>query len=37
MLNELNKDYSRQAKPILDEYKIEEFENRICYAMEIIS
>ncbi|PLT32746.1 YolD-like family protein [Bacillus sp. V5-8f] len=34
MLNELKKDYYRQAKPILDQYQLEESENKICYAME---
>jgi hypothetical protein len=33
-LQELARDELRQAKPILDEYEIEELENRICYAME---
>ncbi|MCK6205733.1 YolD-like family protein [Bacillus infantis] len=34
MLIELKKDYYRQAKPILDEYQIEEIESKISYAME---
>jgi hypothetical protein len=34
MLRELARDELRQAKPILDEYEIEELENRICHAME---
>ncbi|KAB7664148.1 YolD-like family protein [Bacillus sp. B1-b2] len=34
MLNELKKDYYRQAKPILDEYQIEEIASKISYAME---
>jgi len=34
LLRELAHDELRQAKPILDEYEIEELENRICYAME---
>lgn len=34
LLRELARDELRQAKPILDEYEIEEFENSICYAME---
>lgn len=34
MLRELARDELRQAKPILDEYEIEELENRLCEAME---
>lgn len=34
LLRELARDELRQAKPILDEYQIAEFENRICEAME---
>lgn len=34
LLRELARDELRQAKPILDEYEIEELENRICEAME---
>ncbi|WP_423410260.1 YolD-like family protein [Heyndrickxia sp. MSNUG] len=34
MLRELARDEMRKAKPILDEYEIEELENRICEAME---
>lgn len=34
MLRELARDELRQARPILDEYEIEELENRICEAME---
>ncbi|MFF2591037.1 YolD-like family protein [Peribacillus butanolivorans] len=37
LLKNLNKDYYRQAKPILDEYQIEEFENKIHNAMEFSS
>ncbi len=33
-LRELARDELRQARPLLDEYEIQEFENRICYAME---
>ncbi|QOS89250.1 YolD-like family protein [Peribacillus sp. JNUCC41] len=36
-LNEANKDYYRQVKPILDEYQLEEFENKIHTAMEFAS
>ncbi|WP_251029037.1 YolD-like family protein [Bacillus sp. ISL-40] len=28
------KDQERIARPILDEYEAEEFDKRICYAME---
>jgi hypothetical protein len=34
LLRELARDELRQARPLLDEYEIEELENRICYAME---
>jgi hypothetical protein len=34
LLRELARDELRQTKPLLDEYEIEELENRICYAME---
>jgi hypothetical protein len=34
MLRELARDELRQARPLLDEYEIEELENRICEAME---
>jgi hypothetical protein len=34
MLRALARDELRQARPILDEYEIEELENRICEAME---
>ncbi|MFE4428827.1 YolD-like family protein [Peribacillus butanolivorans] len=37
MLKGLNKDYYRQVKPILDEYQLEEFENKIHAAMEFSS
>ncbi|MGE7591892.1 YolD-like family protein [Peribacillus frigoritolerans] len=36
LLNDVNKDYY-QVKPILDEYKLEEFENKIHTAMEFSS
>lgn len=34
ILKELAIDYHRTAKPNLDEFQIEEFENKIHYAME---
>ena len=34
LLRELARDELRQPKPLLDEYEIQEMENRICYAME---
>jgi hypothetical protein len=34
LLREMARDELRQAKPILDEYQIEHFENLICSAME---
>jgi hypothetical protein len=34
MLRELERDEMRQARPMLDEYQFEEFDQRICYAME---
>ncbi|MBT2682675.1 YolD-like family protein [Bacillus sp. ISL-37] len=34
MLRELARDELRQAKPIIDEYELEEIDRRICYAME---
>ncbi|MBK5502686.1 YolD-like family protein [Peribacillus sp. TH14] len=37
LLKDLNKDYYRQVKPILDEYQLEEFENKIHTAMEFSS
>lgn len=37
LLNDVNKDYYRQVKPILDEYQLEEFENKIHTAMEFAS
>lgn len=33
-LRKLDSDFNRQAKPILNEYKREDFEQRICYAKE---
>ncbi|MFU2014791.1 YolD-like family protein [Peribacillus butanolivorans] len=37
LLNDATKDYYRQVKPILDEYQLEEFENKIHTAMEFNS
>ncbi|WMX58110.1 YolD-like family protein [Peribacillus sp. R9-11] len=37
LLNAVNKDYYRQQKPALDEYQLEEFENKIHAAMEFSS
>ncbi|RFU63681.1 YolD-like family protein [Peribacillus saganii] len=34
MPRDMKTDYHRQAKPIIDEYEIDEFDRRICYAME---
>ncbi|WP_353750487.1 YolD-like family protein [Peribacillus frigoritolerans] len=34
MLRELDRDYYRQQKPIIDEFQFEEFDQRICYSME---
>ncbi|MFJ7753060.1 YolD-like family protein [Peribacillus muralis] len=34
MLRDLDRDYYRQRKPIIDEFQFEEFDQRICYAME---
>ena len=34
MQREMFKDQERQVKPILDEYQSQEFDERICYAME---
>ncbi|WP_409293917.1 YolD-like family protein [Peribacillus sp. SCS-26] len=34
MLKEMKRDENRVEKPLLDEYQIEEFENKICFAME---
>lgn len=34
LLRELARDELRQPMPLLDEYEIQEMENRICYAME---
>lgn len=34
MLRGLDRDYYRQQKPIIDEFQYEEFDQRICYAME---
>ncbi|TWE08765.1 YolD-like protein [Neobacillus bataviensis] len=34
MQREMFKDQERQVRPILDDYQVEEFDQRICYAME---
>lgn len=34
MLRDLEWDYYRQQKPIIDEFQFEEFDQKICYAME---
>jgi YolD-like protein len=34
MISEMYRDQERQAMPILDEYQVEEFDRKICYAME---
>jgi hypothetical protein len=34
MARSMFKDQERQPKPIIDEYEAEEFDQRICYAME---
>ncbi|MBM7691436.1 hypothetical protein JOC77_000841 [Peribacillus deserti] len=34
MLKEVTQDYYKLEKPILDEYQIQEFESKICLAME---
>lgn len=34
LISEALSDLDKLAKPILDEYQIEEIENQICYAME---
>ncbi|WP_026695554.1 YolD-like family protein [Peribacillus kribbensis] len=34
MLRGMKEDYYKEAKPILDEYQIAEFETKLCYAME---
>ncbi|MFE4812797.1 YolD-like family protein [Peribacillus simplex] len=34
MLRDLDTDYHRQQKPVIDEFEFEEFDQRICYAME---
>lgn len=33
-LCDLDTDYQRQQKPIIDEFQFEEFDQRICFAME---
>ena len=34
MLRDMYKDSLKQRRPILDEYQLEKFKNKICYAME---
>ncbi|WP_434011133.1 YolD-like family protein [Peribacillus simplex] len=34
MLRDLDTDYHCQQKPIIDEFQLEEYDQRICYAME---
>ena len=34
MLGEVYRDQERQPMPLLDEYEIDEFDRKICYAME---
>ncbi|PJN90580.1 YolD-like family protein [Bacillus sp. mrc49] len=34
MLRNLDTDYHRKQKPIIDEFQFEEFDQRICYGME---
>jgi hypothetical protein len=34
MISEMYRDQERQEMPILDEYQIEEFDRKVCYAME---
>ncbi|WP_176167327.1 YolD-like family protein [Mesobacillus jeotgali] len=34
LLLELDREELRKPRPLLDEYEIQELENRICYAME---
>ncbi|WP_148357351.1 YolD-like family protein [Peribacillus simplex] len=34
MLRDLDTDYHRQQKPIIDEFQSKEFDQRICYSME---
>ncbi|MEH7246443.1 YolD-like family protein [Neobacillus niacini] len=34
MIGEMYRDQERQAMPLLDEYQIEEFDRKVCYAME---
>ncbi|SMQ80669.1 YolD-like protein [Bacillus sp. OV166] len=34
MQREMFKDQERQERPLLDQYQMEEFDQRICYAME---
>ncbi|MGG4265455.1 YolD-like family protein [Peribacillus simplex] len=33
---QVNRDYYRQLKPVLDEYQIQEIENKLIYSMEYI-
>lgn len=34
MLRELRNDYHKSSKPILDEYQVTDFEQKLCLAME---
>jgi hypothetical protein len=34
MIGEMYRDQERQEMPLLDEYQIEEFDRKVCYAME---
>lgn len=34
MLRDLDRDYHRQQKPIIDDFQFEGFDQRICYSME---
>lgn len=35
MISEMYRDQERQEMPLLDEYQVEEFDRKICYAMEM--
>jgi hypothetical protein len=34
MIRDMYRDQERQEMPLLDEYQIEEFDRKVCYAME---
>jgi hypothetical protein len=34
MLREMYRDQEREPMPMIDEYEIDEFDRRVCYAME---